>query len=64
MPDPGEMARGTDFNGAVSGLSTKFAKKIESIINEHLNPDNLVSKQVFRNTIKALDLLSYILGSK
>ena len=59
MPDPGEKAKGTEFDGAVSGLSTKFANKVESFINELLNPDNLVSKQVCGNTIKAGDLLNY-----
>jgi heat shock protein 1/8 len=59
MPDIGEKAKQEGFNGSLAQISDKFANKLEELVEDLCNPEDVPVKAVFGNDVLAPDFLGY-----
>lgn len=60
MPHPGlEIATNPRFDGRLSEIQTEFKKQLKVLIPMILAPENLVTKKINGQDVKAKDLLEY-----
>lgn len=60
MPHPGlKIATNPKFDGRLSEIESDFKKQLKKLIPTLLSPENLVTKKINGQSVKAKDLLSY-----
>lgn len=60
MPHPGlNIATNPNFDGRLSEIQTEFRAQLELLIPMLLAPENLVTKKIDGQIVKARDLLEY-----